>query len=48
VPASIADITAAQELAAWCRIKDVRRNATHYDKLARNFASSVALAALII
>jgi putative transposase len=33
---------------ASCRIKDFRRNATRYDKLARNFASSVALAALII
>src|ERR1700733_11900661 len=33
---------------AWCRIKDFRRIATRYDKLARNFASSVALAAVII
>jgi transposase len=32
----------------WCRIKDFRRIATRYDKLARNFASSVALAAVII
>ena len=32
----------------WCRIKDYRRIATRYDKLARNFASSVALAAVII
>jgi transposase len=33
---------------AWCRIKDFRRIATRYDKLARNFASSVALAAIVI
>ena len=32
----------------WCRIKDFRRIATRYDKLARNFASSIALAAIII
>ena len=32
----------------WCRIKDFRRIATRYDKLARNYASSVALAAVII
>src|SRR5271166_2229755 len=32
----------------WCRIKDFRRIATRYDKLTRNFASSVALAAIII
>jgi transposase len=32
----------------WWRIKDFRRIATRYDKLARNFASSVALAAVII
>jgi transposase len=32
----------------WCRLKDFRRIATRYDKLARNFASSVALAAVII
>jgi transposase len=32
----------------WCRIRDFRRIATRYDKLARNFASSVALAAVII
>jgi transposase len=32
----------------WCRIKDFRRIATRYDKLARNFASAVALAAVII
>jgi transposase len=32
----------------WCRIKDFRRIATRYDELARNFASSMALAAVII
>ena len=32
----------------WCRLKDYRRIATRYDKLARNFASSVALVAVII
>jgi transposase len=32
----------------WCRMKDYRRIATRYHKLARNFASSVALAAIII
>jgi len=32
----------------WCRIKDFRRIATRYDKLARNYASSVALAAVVI
>jgi transposase len=32
----------------WCRLKDFRRIATRYDKLSRNFASSVALAAVII
>jgi transposase len=32
----------------WCRMKDYRRIATRYDKLARNFASSVALVAVII
>lgn len=30
------------------RIKDVRRIATRYDKLARNFASSIALVAVIL
>jgi transposase len=30
----------------WCRIKDWRRIATRYDKLARNFLSGVYLAAL--
>jgi putative transposase len=33
---------------AWCWIKEFRRIATRYDKLVRNFASSVALAAVII
>ena len=32
---------------AFCRIKDFRRVATRYDKLARNFLSAVALATLI-
>ncbi len=31
----------------FCRLKDWRRIATRYDKLANNFASAVALAALI-
>ncbi|NDV89438.1 IS5 family transposase [Aurantimonas aggregata] len=33
--------------AAFCRLKDFRRIATRYDKLARNFLSAVALAILI-
>lgn len=33
---------------AFCRLKDWRRIATRYDKLAANFASAVALAAPII
>ncbi|MCZ8103505.1 MAG: IS5 family transposase [Burkholderiales bacterium] len=33
--------------AAFCRIKDFRRIATRYDKLARNFLSAVALATII-
>lgn len=33
--------------AAFCRLKDFRRIATRYDKLARNFLSAVALAAII-
>ena len=33
--------------AAFCRLKDFRRVATRYDKLAANFASAVALAAII-
>ena len=32
---------------AFCRLKDFRRIATRYDKLARNFASALALAAVI-
>ena len=32
---------------AFCRIKDFRRVATRYDKLARNFISAVALAILL-
>jgi transposase len=32
---------------AFCRIKDFRRVATRYDKLARNFLSAVALATLV-
>ena len=32
----------------WCRLKDWRRVATRYDKLARNYLASVYLAALII
>ena len=31
----------------FCRLKDFRRVATRYDKLARNYASSVALAAVV-
>ena len=33
---------------AFCALKDFRRVATRYDKLARNFAASVAIAALVI
>jgi transposase len=33
--------------ATFCRLKDFRRIATRYDKLARNYASTVALAAVI-
>lgn len=33
--------------AAICRLKDFRRVATRYDKLAANFASAVALAAVV-
>ena len=33
---------------AFCSIKDWRRIATRYDKLARNFLSAVAIAAAII
>ena len=33
--------------AAFCRLKDFRRIATRYDKLAANFASALALVAVI-
>ena len=33
--------------AAFCRLKDFRRVATRYDKLAANFLSAVAIAAII-
>ncbi len=33
--------------AAFCRLKDFRRVATRYDTLARNYASAVALAAIV-
>ena len=33
--------------ATFCRLKDFRRIATRYDKLARNYASAVALAAVV-
>jgi transposase len=33
--------------ATFCRLKDFRRIATSYDKLARNYASAVALAAVL-
>lgn len=33
---------------AFCRLKDWRRLATRYDKLAANFASAVAIAAIVI
>jgi transposase len=32
----------------WCRLKDWRRIATRYDKLARNFLSGALIAALVI
>jgi transposase len=32
----------------WCRIKDWRRIATRYDKLARNYLSGVYLAATLV
>ena len=32
----------------FCRLKDFRRIATHYDKLARNFLAGVILAATLI
>ena len=31
----------------WCRLKDFRRIATRYDKLARNFLAAVHIAAII-
>jgi len=33
---------------AFCRLKDFRRIATRYDKLAQNFMSAVAIAAVIL
>lgn len=33
--------------ATFCRLEDFRRIATRYDKLARNYASAVALAAIV-
>ena len=33
---------------AFCRLKDFRRIATRYDKLARNFLAAVCLAAAIV
>jgi transposase len=33
---------------AFCRLKDFRRVATRYDKLAANFLSAVALATLVV
>ena len=33
---------------AFCRQKDWRRLATRYDKLATNFASAVAIAAIVL
>lgn len=32
----------------WCRLKDFRRIATRYDKLARNFLAAALIAAAII
>ena len=32
----------------WCRLKDWRRIATRYDKLARNFLSSALIAATVM
>ena len=34
-------------VAKFCRLKDFRRIATRYDKLARNFLSALSLAAAI-
>ncbi len=36
-----------QRTAMFCHLKDLRRVATRYDKLARNYASAVALAVVI-
>ena len=33
---------------AFCRLKDFRRIATRYDKLAQNFMSAIAIAAVIL
>ena len=33
---------------AFCRLKDFRRIATRYDRLARNFLASICLAAAIV
>jgi transposase len=33
---------------AFCRLKDFRRIATRYDKLARNFLASICLVAAIV
>jgi putative transposase len=32
----------------FCRLEDFRRIATRYDKLAANFATAVAIAAIVI
>ncbi len=32
----------------FCRLKDFRRIATRYDRLARNFASAIALIAVVL
>jgi transposase len=32
----------------FCRLKDWRRIATRYDKLAKNFAASIAIASLVL
>ena len=33
--------------AVFCRLKDFRRVATRYDKLARNYASTLAIATIV-
>ena len=43
-----ADITRNLIERAFCRLKDWRRIATRYDKLATNFESAVAIAAIIL